>query len=254
MKLHYKKLGQGPPLIILHGLLGMLDNWQTLGNALSGKYEVYLLDARNHGHSPHSETMDYEVMAEDILEFIEDHHLEQVAIIGHSMGGKTAMKFSEHHPEKITRLIITDIAPKAYPVNHENIFEALHAVNLSVVKSRKEVEEILARFIPENIIRQFLLKNLYWITPEQLGWRFNITAITEQLPKLGASATGITFNRPALFIRGGKSDYIKAEDEVLIKNHFPLAEIKTIEGAGHWVHAEKPLEFLQVVMEFLGRE
>lgn len=251
MKLNFKKLGQGRPLIILHGLLGMLDNWQSMGKILSERFEVVLADARNHGHSPHSDIFSYEAMAEDVLELMDSNSLETAVIIGHSMGGKTAMKFAQRYPGRVEKLIVVDISPKQYSDHHNKIFEALHAADPGRLKSRKEVEAVLAVTIPENHILQFLLKNLYWKEPGQLSWRFNLDAIAENLERVGEATQDGIFNKPSLFLRGEKSDYVPEKDFEMIKTFFPLSGIKTIPGAGHWIHAEQPGLFVEAVREFL---
>ena len=260
MQLHCKKLGQGKPLFILHGLLGMLDNWQSIGKVLSEKFEVYLLDARNHGHSPHSDIFSYDVMAEDLCECI----MEQKApangndfvpayIIGHSMGGKTAMKFAQKFPEKVEKLVVVDIAPRQYSAQHDAVFKALCAVDFNLVQSRSEAEKVLEKYISENDVRQFLLKNLYRKEPNKLAWRFNLGAIAGNLKNIGEAAVDKPFNKPALFLRGEKSNYIQEEDRSLIKALFPLSETETIRNAGHWIHAEQPELFVRAVVEFLEK-
>lgn len=253
MKLNFKKLGQGRPLIILHGLLGMLDNWQSIGKILSEKYEVFLVDARNHGHSPHSDEFSYKAMAEDILEMMDCKALETAIIIGHSMGGKTAMKFAQLFPERIEKLVVVDMAPGPSPVQHENIFKALQTVNPGDMKSRKEVETALSAYIPEIHILQFLLKNLYWKETDLLSWRFNLESIMRNLEKIREATTGNILRKPSLFLRGERSAYIGAEDIDTIKAFFPLSEIKTIPGAGHWIHAEQPGLFLKELIGFLEK-
>ncbi|MEM9022698.1 MAG: alpha/beta fold hydrolase, partial [Bacteroidota bacterium] len=179
MKLHHIRQGKGEPLIVLHGLMGMLDNWKTPAKRLSERYEVFLVDQRNHGRSPHSATFSYAEMAEDLYELMDDLFLSEAHILGHSMGGKVAMKFAQHHPDMVRQLVVADIAPKAYPVHHHTILEALSAVPLGEIKARSEAEAILGQYIPEPGVRQFLLKNLYWVEKGVLAWRFNLDAIRE---------------------------------------------------------------------------
>lgn len=257
MQLHYKKSGQGPPVIILHGLLGMSDNWQSVGRILSSAFEVYLFDARNHGHSSHSDEFSYDLMAEDLRELTETEdslRRNPAVLIGHSMGGKTAMKFAQKYPEKVEKLIIVDIAPKPYAFSHQEIFNALSAIDFTLVKSRKQAEEIFSVYISESSTRQFLLKNLYWKNPGELGWRFNLEAIKQNAAQMGEATQDAIFYKPVLFIRGEQSGYITEEDIPSIKKYFPSAEIKTVAGAGHWVHADQPEQFVQVVKEFLSRQ
>ena len=256
MKLNFKKFGTGQPLIILHGLFGSLDNWQTLGKQFAENFTVFLVDQRNHGQSPHSKEWNYEVMVDDLMELMKDENIENPIVIGHSMGGKTAMLFAVRNPGILRKLIVADMAPKYYEPHHQQIIQALTAVDFDKVKSRKEVEEILFKYIKDLGTMQFLLKNIYWEDLENkiLGWRFNLEVISENIKTVGMA---IPENKPAehlpaLFIRGGKSDYIQDKDKESIKKIFPLAEIKTIENAGHWVHAEAPAEFYNMVIQFIA--
>jgi len=253
MKLHFRELGAGQPLIILHGLFGFLDNWQTLAKYLSQKYKVYLVDQRNHGRSPHSPDFNYNFMVQDLVELIEDQQIPEPAIMGHSMGGKTAMNFALQHPDKISKLIVVDIAPKSYPPHHQDILAALHAVDLSVVKTRAEVDEVLAQYIPEQDVRLFLAKNLYRREDNSFAWRMNFPVIEESIEEVGREITSDKpFTKPTLFIKGGNSRYIKPEkDTEPILELFPSASIETIPNAGHWVHAEAPEAFYNLVVNFL---
>lgn len=253
MKLFYRKFGKGQPLIILHGLFGQSDNWNTLAkNFAALGFEVYIVDLRNHGLSPHSDVWNYQVMSDDILDLINDANLEHVILLGHSMGGKVAMQFAVHHQELLDKLIVVDIAPKYYPPHNLEVLEALNAVDFSIVKNRKEVETILAKYISDFGTRQFLLKNIYWKENGALDWRFNLKVITEQFGKTGEITPNDTAcNKPTLFIRGEISNYILDEDLKFISDIFPLSTIETIAGAGHWVHAEKPKEFFESVSSFI---
>ncbi|MFI5219804.1 MAG: alpha/beta fold hydrolase [Bacteroidia bacterium] len=253
MKLHFRKIGNGQPLIILHGLFGSSDNWQTLGKKFaSTDFSVYLVDLRNHGHSPHSSEHNYKVMSEDILEIINDENISPVSIIGHSMGGKTAMQLALDHPEKISNLIVVDIAPKKYPSHNSEIVKALLTVDFEKTKTRKEVEKILSEKINDYGSLQLLLKGLYWKENNQLDWRFNLKAIHTNLEIMNEEVSGYdSFKKPTLFIRGEKSNYILDDDILLIKKYFPAAEIKTTPVAGHWVHADNPQWFLETVISFL---
>lgn len=257
MKLHYRKAGEGQPLIILHGLFGSSDNWQTLGKQFADKgFTVFLTDLRNHGRSPHSDEWNYKVMSEDLLELLDDNGLDRVNIIGHSMGGKAAMQFAAHHAARIKKLVVADIAPKKYPHSQRDVVEALQAVDLDSVTSRKEAEEILSEGITDFGTKQFLLKNLYWKEEEKerLAWRFNLDVIARDIDVVseGLNAPG-TIDVPTLFVRGSKSHYILDEDIPSIKELFPGAEVKTIDNAGHWLHAEQPQAFFDAVMEFLKK-
>lgn len=253
MKLAYKKLGQGQPLIILHGLFGSADNWQTLGKKFSQNFEVYLVDQRNHGHSPHSEEWSYKVMSDDIYDLIRDNSLHNVIILGHSMGGKTAMQFAADYPEVTDKLIVADIAPKHYPPHQQDVIDALYSVDLETITERKQAEEQLGKMIRDLGTKQFLLKNLYWLEDKKLSWRFNLDVIAKNIEKVGETFEigNNQINVPALFLRGEKSKYILDEDIPQIKKVFPNSEVKTIANAGHWIHAEQPEAFYTAVMEFI---
>jgi pimeloyl-ACP methyl ester carboxylesterase len=251
--LHSRIDGTGKPLLILHGFLGMSDNWKTLsGQYAAAGFQVHALDLRNHGRSFHSPIFTYDAMAEDILDYMAAQSIGKADIIGHSMGGKVAMLFAVEHPKKVEKLVVADIAPKYYPPHHDEILNALSAVDFSKKPDRHQVEEILKPNIPDVGTRQFLLKSLYWKTPGQLDWRFNLRAFLDNRDIIGEALPGeAVFEKPTLFIRGGNSDYIKDEDLLLIKKHFPNAVLRTIPGVGHWLHAEKPEVFLGDTVGFL---
>jgi len=252
MKLHSKVLGSGRPVLILHGLFGSLDNWHSIGARLAESFRVYGVDLRNHGRSPHSPEMNYPLMAEDLRELISAGNLEKVSLIGHSMGGKVAMQFALSFQEQVEKLVVVDIAPRAYPPSHETIFKALLSLNLAQFKTRQQIQEALAADIPDVAVRQFLLKNLSRQAGGGFFWQNNLSAIHENYSHLIAGVEpGKTCDRPALFLRGEKSDYIRAEDEPLIRQLFPRAEVRTLVGADHWVHADVPETFLRNVQEFL---
>lgn len=256
MKLHYLHLGESPrALCILHGLFGSLDNWMTMGRKFSQYYSVYLIDARNHGRSPWSDIMNYEVMAEDLQEFITEHRLERPFVLGHSMGGKTVMQWALRFPEKPSKIIIADIAPKAYPPAFNSIVAALEELQRVPLYSRQQAEKILRQYISEEGIVQFLSKNLYWNDKHnQLSLRFNLEAIRQQLPVLsGAIHTEGQCKVPALFLRGEYSHYVEARDEEEIKKLFPLAEFSMVPKAGHWIHAENPKTFFELCHQFLEK-
>lgn len=254
MKLFYRKYGQGgTPLFILHGLFGQSDNWNSLAKQFADSgFDVYTVDLRNHGLSPHSEIWNYEVMSEDILELVNDLNIGRVTIIGHSMGGKVAMKFALDHQEHIEKLIVVDIAPKYYPPHHGDVLNALNAVDFNLIKTRKDAESILNQYITDFGTKQFLLKNLYWKENGELDWRFNLKIISKQVENVGTETlhSGIC-SKPTLFIRGESSRYILDEDLFQIQSLFPQAVVSTISNSGHWVHAEKPKEFYQTVIEFI---
>lgn len=251
MKLFHKITGEGEPIIVLHGLMGMLDNWQTPAKTLSEHFQVITVDARNHGHSPHSDEFSYQVMMEDLLDLADELNLMDFHLLGHSMGGKTAMKFAQNYPEMVNKLIVADIAPKAYPVHHQQIFAALSAVDLQAISRRSEAEKVMAQYIAEPGVRQFLLKNLYWIEKGKLSWRFNLPVIRAVIADIGEAVIDRLYEAPTLFIRGAKSDYILESEWPDIQAVFPDSELVTLENAGHWVHAEQPKEFLHHVLKFL---
>ena len=252
MKLNFKKFGEGDPLFILHGLFGSLDNWQTIGKILAENYSVYLVDLRNHGKSPHSDSFSYLEMANDVVELIEDENLEKVSIIGHSMGGKTAMTFASEFPQYLEQLIVVDIAPKKYAPHHQEILDALYSLDLSVIKSRREADEVMSNSIENDGTRLFLLKNLNREKEGGYSWKMNLDLLAQEIDKV-IDITPIPFPIPipTLFIRGGESGYILDSDIDSIEELFPNSEIETIEGAGHWVHAEKPKELLEMITAFL---
>ena len=253
IKLHSVVLGEGKPLLILHGFLGMGDNWKTLGNKFSeAGFQVQLLDLRNHGRSPHSNEMNYEFMANDINEYCSRKNLKNILLLGHSMGGKVAMQAAGTFPDLVEKLIVVDISPKYYAPHHQQIMEGLAALDEAELTSRSEAEELLERFIKEDGIRLFLLKNLYWKTKGKLALRLNLEVLNDKIEEVGkALPSKIRFEKPTLFIKGAKSGYITKDDENLILHHFPNAEIVSIPGAGHWVHAEKMPEFYSEVMRFI---
>ncbi|WP_139958638.1 alpha/beta fold hydrolase [Flavicella sediminum] len=252
--LHSKIQGTGQPLLILHGYFGMGDNWKSQANNLSKKYEVHLIDQRNHGRSFHSDDFDYELLVEDLKNYVAHYKLESVHLLGHSMGGKTAMLFAVSYPEKVKSLLVADIAPKNYPPHHHQILEALNAVDFSKIKLRNEVDAVLKNYINEEGVRQFLLKNIYRKTKTELAFRFNLESLTENNSEVGEPLPAFAeFDGPTLFLKGGNSGYIAAEDEGQIKAHFSDSEIVTVKNAGHWLHAENPSDFLKEVEDFLSK-
>lgn len=253
MLLHSRIEGEGKPLVILHGFLGMSDNWKTLGTQFANEgFQVHALDLRNHGKSFHSEDFSYEVMVEDVKQYCDYHHLTDINIIGHSMGGKVAMLLATTYPELVSKLIVADIGPKYYAPHHQTILAALNAVDFAKKPSRGEVEEIVSGYIKDFGTRQFLLKNLYWEAPEQLAFRFNLKVFNEKIETIG---TALPFEniyfKATLFLRGDKSDYILDSDFETIYHHFPIAKIETIKNAGHWLHAENPKDFYSYVIDFI---
>lgn len=250
--LHSKIIGKGEPLLILHGYFGMGDNWKSLANKYAKDFEVHLIDQRNHGRSFHSDNFDMELMREDLYNYIVFHQLNKINLMGHSMGGKTVMFFAVEYPELVDKLIVVDIAPKMYPPHHKEILEALNSVDFSVQNTRKKVDEKLAEKITDFGIRQFLLKNVYWKEKGILDYRFNLESLIENTEEVGVSLPPFTiFDGDTLFVKGGNSRYIFKKDESLIKAHFPKSKIVTIKDTGHWLHAEKPMEFYTITIEFL---
>jgi len=252
--LHSQQFGTGAPLLILHGFLGMSDNWKRLGvQYAENGYAVHLIDQRNHGKSFQSETFNYDVLVEDLKNYMSFHSIDQAVIIGHSMGGKTAMQFACTYPEKVKKLIIADIAPKYYPPHHQSIIDALLKIDAEKLTSRTEADDILSRYIRDFGTRQFLLKNLYWVEKGKLDFRFNLKVLSQKMDEVGENiGTTDTFNGPTLFLRGEKSEYIALEDYPTIQRHFPLAEIKVIAHAGHWLHAENPEQFFEYSLTFMN--
>lgn len=254
MKLAYREFGTGQPLIILHGLFGQSDNWNTLAKNFAGKgFRVFTVDQRNHGLSPHSDIWNYEAMADDLNEFITEHQLEQPILLGHSMGGKTVMYFEAVYGGKAQKLIIADIAARAYAPHHDKVLAALHAVDFNLVKTRKEAEAIMINYLSDFGTRQFLLKNIYWKDAEnnQMDWRFNLKTITENYNNIGLAVPDYISHTKTLVVRGELSDYISEDDLNEFKKRFSNLQTITIPQAGHWVHAEKPGEFFEAVLQFI---
>lgn len=251
--LHATIKGEGKPLLILHGYFGMSDNWKTLGNQFAEKFQVHLIDQRNHGRSFQDDAFNYQVLAEDLYNYIQHHQLENVHVIGHSMGGKTAMLFAVTYPDLVDKLIIVDISPKEYQPHHNAILAGLNSVDFSIHNSRKLVDAQLADYIPEMGIRQFLMKNVYWREKGVLDFRFNLESLTTNNPEVGKPLPQNTsFAKETLFLKGEKSGYIIQEEQMIIDNHFPNNQVIEIAKAGHWLHAENPKDFYNEVMRFLG--
>ncbi|GGX69735.1 alpha/beta fold hydrolase [Saccharospirillum salsuginis] len=252
--LHSDTLGTGPDLIILHGLFGSGDNWRSIAKGLSEHYRVHLLDLPNHGRSPWIDRQSYPAFAEAVMEWLRDKGIERYHLMGHSMGGKVAMQMALGDlGAGIDRLIVVDIAPRAYPPHHQDIFGALNRIDLSQHKDRRSVDEALKDGIETAGIRQFILKSLYRNDKGELAWRFNLKALQDQYEDIaGEPDFKAPFEGPTLFIKGMNSQYITAEDQPAIRDRFPNAEAKLIEGAGHWPHAEKPAAFQRIIERFLA--
>jgi len=255
MRLHFASYGSdGPPLIILHGLLGAHGNWHTLSRTrFSEGVRVFAVDQRNHGESPHADRFDYDAMAEDTRDFIEQHNLGTAMLLGHSMGGKTAMTTALRFPEAVDRLIVVDMAPRAYPPQHEPLLDALQRIDPTEYHDRSAIDEALAPDVPAFAMRQFLLKNLAYDTDTgTYRWKMNLPVIAEQYDRVNeAVSASQPFEKPALFVRGANSPYVRDDDVEPIRDLFPDAEFVTIDGAGHWLHADQPEALADAVEQFL---
>lgn len=253
MKLFFRKLGEkGSPIVILHGIFGTSDNWVGIAKILSENHQVFLLDLRNHGHSPWSDQFDYQVMSEDLLEFIQDHSLDKPLLIGHSLGGKVVMQFELNHPNISSKIVIVDIAPKFYPVHHSLILEGLNSLDVANLESRQAANEHMKRFEESEGVRLFLLKNLHRNAENGFEWKINLKVITKNIDVVGLE---LWLNQPsetkAIFIKGADSHYIQPEDQQLISEIFPNFELFEIPHAGHWVQADQPVAFMKVLNTLL---
>ena len=253
MTLHSQEYGSGHPLIILHGLFGSLDNWHSLSKILGGSFRVFAVDQRNHGRSPHSDIFTYEALAEDLGEFLDEHKLKSAHVLGHSLGGKTAMQFALTYAHRVDKLIVVDIAPRAYPPVHDEIFDAMIPLDLRTYSSRQAVDEAMAKKIPDVATRQFLMKNLGRDESGGFRWKVNLEAIKKNYDEIArAIESDSTFTKPTLFVRGERSGYVRDSDVPDIRKLFPQAEIAGLD-TGHWVHAEAPQAFSGLVLEFLQK-
>lgn len=251
-KINYKKFGRGDAVIIMHGLLGMLDNWQTFAKSLAEEYEVFTIDLRNHGKSFHTSEMDYPLMAGDLLKFMDKHQIDRPSVLGHSMGGKVAMQFALEHPDRVERLMVADISPQKYSGGHEEIFEALMSVDPEKAGNRSEIEEFLISRLKNRAIVLFLMKNLSRSKKGGFMWKPNLPAILDNYQNiLSEIKSDERFPNKTLFLKGGKSEYITDESQKIIDHMFPQNSLKVIPKAGHWIHAEAPKETLRLVREFL---
>lgn len=265
MKLFFQKIGQGPVITILHGLYGSSDNWVTVARKLADQYTIYLVDQRNHGRSQHQEEHSYPLMADDLNELMVSEGIEKSIFIGHSMGGKTAMQFAAMYPGKVSTLIIVDIGPGGYAetdnyspqvISHLNIVNAMLSVDFSKLTTRGEIDNILAQTIKDAGIRQFIMKNVQRNSDNSFDWKLNIEALLKALPAImgpiKVEKDYRTNDYPVFFIKGELSNYISPSQEFLIKVYFPEAKIESITGAGHWVHADQPEEFMNVLRKCLS--
>lgn len=253
--LYSKVIGEGKPLIILHGFLGMSDNWKTLSvKYAESSLQVHVLDLRNHGRSFHADEFNYEVMMEDVVRYCQHNELTDVFLMGHSMGGKVAMKVACHHSDLVSKLIVADMSPKGYKPHHQSIMQALNAVDFTVQTTRTEIEDKVREYIDDEGVVQFLMKNVYRQTPDKLAFRFNLAAFNADDRAIGeALKEDERYDGPTLFLKGEQSNYITKEDETLIPKHFKNATIQTVSNAGHWLHAENPDEFYQLTIDFIEK-
>lgn len=253
LTLNVREYGEGKPLVILHGLFGSSDNWQSLAQRFAAFYRVFCVDLRNHGRSPWSEEHSYEAMMDDVYAFIETQQLSDVTLLGHSMGGKVAMHFAQNYPHLLSKLVVADMGVKAYPMHHQHILAGIHALHLDSIQARSEAESILKTHVENDGIRQFLLKNLYWIEKGKLAWRMNVAVLEREMPNILAALPEKECWTPTLFLRGALSNYILPEDLEGIESLFPDSTIETIPNAGHWLHAEQADLFFDAVMGFCLR-
>lgn len=252
MNLFYRTFGEGEPLFILHGLFGSSDNWVSLGKLFGENYRVIIPDLRNHGQSPHSDLWDYVAMAEDVHQLAGNLGYNKINLIGHSMGGKVAMQVADTYPGFVKKLVVADIGPKQYPVQHRTILDGMLGIKLEKLMSRREADERLSETVPELGVRQFLLKNLDRVSGKGFQWKLNLAVINEQIANVGVSTfPSSKVSVPALFINGSKSGYLTEEDQKEISEHYNNVQFATIEDAGHWLHAEHPQAFMDKVMAFL---
>ncbi len=254
MKLHYQDSGEGHPLIIIHGLFGSADNWRSMAKYFSRFYRVISVDLRNHGRSPHNDTQDFASMAADIEQLCGDLGLHKVHVLGHSLGGKVAMQFAAEQPAWVEKLVVVDISPRRYFSEHTPLMDAMLALDLKKLDSRAAVDEVLAEKVTDKSVRQFLLMNLQ-SGDEGLYWRINLPALKANYQHLMAPVCEhTTVSANSLFVYGSLSEYVNEEDRALISKQFPHARFQAIEKAGHWVHAERPQQFKQIVEDFLKND
>lgn len=253
LQLFSRKIGQGPPLIILHGLFGSSDNWQTFAKMVSDRYQVITLDLRNHGLSPQTEEFDYDLMSEDLFQFVREHQLSSFYLMGHSMGGKTAATFALKYPQLVSKLVLLDIAMKSYPPHHEIYFEAMRSLDFDTIKTRNEADTWLQKWITSVPVRQFILKNLVRDDAGRFRWRFNLESLYKNYSAINIAIEHSTpFTSPTLLVSGEYSNYIATEDIDEMRKLFPDLTYKIVAQAGHWIHADQPESLKQIVLEFLG--
>ena len=252
--LHSKIIGEGAPLLILHGYFGMCDNWKSLGNKFAKAFQVHLIDQRNHGRSFHSTNFNYDCLADDLYRYVIHYNLKKIVLLGHSMGGKTAMLFAVKYPDFVDKLIVADISPRYYHPHHNEILKALNSVNFTIQNTRKLVDQKIAELIPDMGVRSFLLKNVYWKEKGVLGYRFNLKSLTDNNIEVGKELPlNTSFKGNVLFISAGYSGYINNDDLSLIKSHFPNSSVIIMSDVGHWLHAENPIFFFDKVTAWLQK-
>ncbi len=255
--LFHRRMGPegAPAVVILHGLLGSSDNWASIARELSEPdsdataLHVVVADLRDHGRSPHTTEITYSLMAADVHAVVRKLGLKDIVLVGHSMGGKAAMVFAQHWPELLKHLIVVDISPREHEDKHDHIIEALRTADLAPGRSRRDVEEHVARSVKEPGVVQFLMKNLYWKEEDRLAWRPNVALLGDRLVDILAAIGPEKVQVPTLFIRGGQSDYILREDIPAIQEQFTNSRVETIPFAGHWVHAQAPEEVTAFIRE-----
>jgi esterase len=255
MELHHKIYGSGEPVIILHGIFGMLDNWHNFATKLSSHFQVITVDQRNHGRSGHSDEFNYVLMCEDLIELVKKLNLDKINLIGHSMGGKTAMNFALKYPEIIKNLIVIDIGIKKYRKSHEFIFEAINEIKLEKMNSRTGIEIFLHQYIPNDAIVKFLMKNISRQNDDnKFIWKMNFKALEQNYDHIISEVKSPNqFIGSTLFVKGANSDYLHEDELLKIRKIFPNAQMNIIDGAGHWIHAEKENELLTVSTNFLNK-
>ena len=252
-KLNSKMIGSGPPIIILHGLFGMLDNWLTLAKKLEGAgYMPILIDLRDHGRSEKTDDISYNLMADDLYHFMEENWIHDAIVIGHSMGGKVALQFTKNHESMVSKLIVVDIGIKRYEAGHEDVMDALESVDLDTVETRQDVENVLMASLGEVSTVQFLMKSLTRKKEGEYEWKMNLPLLRKNYNNILSEITfEYPIDTPTLFVKGGTSPYILSEDVKSIQKVLPNASIQIIDNAGHWVHADQPDELFKIIYSFI---
>ncbi|NQY67670.1 MAG: alpha/beta fold hydrolase [Flavobacteriales bacterium] len=255
MQLNYKEYGSGYPFVIIHGLFGSSDNWTSIAKILGEQFHVITIDVRNHGRSPYSDELNYDLMATDLIELLDNLGLEKVNLLGHSMGGKMAMQFANDFPDRLNKMIVVDIGPEKYPPHHGEKIEGLLSIDLSSLNSRVDADEQLSQSIPGEMVRQFLLKNLYRDENRMFAWRFNLHSLANNLEEIFSE---ISFNQqviiPSLFVKGGQSEFVGEKSIKLIEANFANFELETFENSGHWLHAQEPKRLIESIIQFIKKD